>query len=117
MTEHHAPNIKLYLTIFGALMFLSVVTVAVSYLHLPVAGAVLVALIIASIKAGLVAAYFMHLKGEKVLIYGLLGLSVVLVIALYVIPIADSHLIAGEVMHGEASMAEAPSGEHAEKAK
>ena len=47
--------------VFGALMVLTIITVGVSYVHLPVAAAVTVALIVATIKGSLVALYFMHL--------------------------------------------------------
>lgn len=88
--ESHAPNVKLYLLIFAALMVLTVVTVTVSYFHLPPAPAIAVGLMIATVKAGLVAAFFMHLKGERTIIYGLLGLTVLMVIGLFVIPFTDS---------------------------
>ena len=67
MSDHdnHRPNVKLYLIIFGALMVLTVVTVGVSYLHLPKTAAISLGLAIATLKAGLVAAFFMHLNIEK----------------------------------------------------
>ncbi len=75
-SSHEAHDVKkevrVYLIVFGALLFLAIVTVAVSYLHLNVAQAVTLALIIATIKATLVACYFMHLISEKALIYALL---------------------------------------------
>lgn len=58
----HPPNVKRYLMVFAALMVLTVTTVAVSYLHLPIALAVLLGVFIATIKASLVAAFFMHLS-------------------------------------------------------
>ena len=48
---------------------LTVVTVLVSYVNLGVMN-VVVALIIASTKASLVALFFMHLKGESRLVWG-----------------------------------------------
>ena len=66
-TSHGAHDIRAhvrtYLMIFGTLMVLTIVTVAVSYLHLPHTEAVIVALAIATTKASLVAMFFMHLKG------------------------------------------------------
>jgi cytochrome c oxidase subunit 4 len=67
--DHDSPEAirrqaKLYVMIFAALMVLTVVTVAVSYLHLSPALAILVALLIAGIKGSMVAAYFMHLISE-----------------------------------------------------
>jgi len=71
----HVPHVRLYLAIFGALIFLTVLTVLVSYLHLPKAPAVLIALAIASVKASLVGSFFMHLKGEKALILAVIGVT------------------------------------------
>ena len=51
--------------VFGALLVLTLITVGVSYLDLPEVETVVVALIIATTKASLVAMFFMHLKGER----------------------------------------------------
>jgi len=56
-------DVRTYLVIFGILMALLVVTVAVAYIpHLPSTVNVAVALTIAIIKATLVVLYFMHVK-------------------------------------------------------
>ena len=68
-------------------MVLTIVTVAISYLHLPVHLAVTVALIVATIKGGLVACYFMHLISEKKLIYAVLILTVAFFIPLMTLPV------------------------------
>lgn len=83
---------KAYVLVFSALAVLTLLTVAVSYWHLPMAAAVVIGVAIASVKAGLVATYFMHLKGEKVLIYGLLLLTVFFLIFLMVVPMIDFRL-------------------------
>ena len=57
-------------------MVLTIVTVAISRLHLSVPIAVTVALFVAIIKGSLVACYFMHLISEKKLIYAVLALTV-----------------------------------------
>lgn len=67
--ESIKKSIKLYMGVFIALLVLTVVTVAVAYIPFSMTGHVIVALFIASIKAGLVAAFFMHLSHEKKLIY------------------------------------------------
>ncbi|MDX1630392.1 MAG: cytochrome C oxidase subunit IV family protein [Thermoanaerobaculia bacterium] len=61
-------EVKPYILVFVALMALTLITVAVSYLELPTVGAVALALVIASVKGSLVACYFMHLLSEKKLI-------------------------------------------------
>ena len=71
---------KIYITVFAALAVLTVVTVAVSqwdFLNQHRGLAITVALIIASVKAGLVAGYFMHLISERKAIYAILGLTLV----------------------------------------
>ncbi len=75
---------KIYIAVFAALLALTIVTVAVSYLHLAVVPAILLALFIASIKATLVAAYFMHLVTETRIIYAILGLTMVFFFVLLV---------------------------------
>jgi cytochrome c oxidase subunit IV len=80
-------HVRVYISVFVALMVLTMITVAVSYLHLPVAGAVTVALLVATIKGSLVACYFMHLISEKKLIYAVLALTVVFFAALLALPV------------------------------
>ena len=75
-TEDHAPDVKRYLMVFAALLFLTVVTVAVSYLKLPIHLAVILGVFIATVKASLVALFFMHLSNERVIIYWFLGVTV-----------------------------------------
>ena len=76
-TSDHAADIdrhvRIYITVFVALMVLTIITVAISRLHLPVPIAVTVALLVATIKGTLVACYFMHLISEKKLIYAVLA--------------------------------------------
>ena len=50
--EEIKKHVKVYITVFAALAFLTVLTVAASYLKLPLVPAILVALFIASLKAG-----------------------------------------------------------------
>jgi cytochrome c oxidase subunit IV len=91
MTDDHAVDIdkhvRVYITVFVALMVLTIVTVAVSRFHLAVPIAVTVALLVATIKGSLVACYFMHLISEKKLIYAVLGLTAFFFVALMALPI------------------------------
>jgi cytochrome c oxidase subunit 4 len=57
----HISPIIFMIGIFSALIFLTVVTVAVSYVDLGPANT-FVAILVATMKAGLVAAFFMHLR-------------------------------------------------------
>jgi cytochrome c oxidase subunit IV len=90
MEAVHAEDIKKtvrkYIVVFLSLMGLTIVTVAISYLHLPVHMAITVALIVAATKASLVASYFMHLISEKKAIYATLILTVVFFALLMSIP-------------------------------
>jgi len=76
---------RAYLTTLGALLVLTVVTVGLSYVELPTVPTVILALAVASLKAALVAAVFMHLKGERALVYWTLVLTAVLVVVLFVL--------------------------------
>ena len=91
MSGHTAEDIKKetrgYVLVFVALAALTVVTVAVSYLHLSFGAAVLVALFIASIKGFLVAAYFMHLISERKLVYAVLILTTFFFLVLIFLPL------------------------------
>ena len=90
LTADHAAEIdrhvRVYIIVFVALMALTIITVAVSYLHLPPAMAITVALFVATIKGSLVACYFMHLISEKKLIYAVLVITVIKFVALLALP-------------------------------
>jgi cytochrome c oxidase subunit 4 len=90
MANDHAAEIdkhvRVYIAVFVALMVLTVVTVAISRLHLSVPVAVTVALLVATVKGALVACYFMHLISEKRLIYAVLVLTAVFFAALLALP-------------------------------
>ncbi len=81
-------HIKTYIAVFVALMFLTVVTVGISYLHLSTIPAITVALVVASIKGTLVASYFMHLINEKKAILYTLAITAFLFLFLLVVPFA-----------------------------
>jgi cytochrome c oxidase subunit 4 len=88
--EEVKKHVRVYLIVFAALTVLTAVTVMVSYLHLPVHTAVIVALIIASVKGSLVAGYFMHLISEERIIYWVLGLTGAFFIVLMLLPVFTS---------------------------
>ena len=80
-------HVRVYITVFVALMALTVITVAVSYLDLSTPMAIAVALFIAIIKGSLVACYFMHLISEKRLIYVVLGITIFKFVVLMILPV------------------------------
>lgn len=77
MSHHdHSKSVRIYLLVFGALIIGTILTVAAWKVHLPTMFlTVLVALIIASLKASLVAGWFMHLASEQKMIYAILGFT------------------------------------------
>jgi cytochrome c oxidase subunit 4 len=79
-------HVKVYIMVFVALMVLTIITVAISRLHLSVPMAVTVALIVATVKGALVACYFMHLMSEKKLILAVLTLTFAFFIVLLALP-------------------------------
>ena len=90
-TAHTDPaefkkHLKQYYVVFVALACLTAVTVGVSYLKLNRPLAIAVALVIASIKAGLVGAVFMHLISEKKVIYAVLTLTAVFFLLVLLLP-------------------------------
>ena len=93
MGDHAADidkHVRTYVMVFAALAVLTVVTVGVYYLHLPVIAAIGLALLIATIKAGLVACYFMHLISEKKLIYLVLAITASFFVVLLLLPVLTS---------------------------
>jgi cytochrome c oxidase subunit 4 len=89
-TDHAADidkHVKIYITVFVSLMALTLITVGISYLHLPVAMAIAVAMIVATTKGSLVACYFMHLISEKRLIFAVLALTVLFFVVLLFVPV------------------------------
>lgn len=90
-TPHHHVN---YYAIFATLVILTIVTVAATFI--PTENElvkILIALLIASIKAFCVAFFFMHLKFEGKLIYLIMIVPLILCILLICALIPD-------VMHG-----------------
>lgn len=83
--EHHGGHddspeairkeIRKYLYVLGALAVLTVITVAIAQLHLPTGQAIALALVVATVKGTLVAAFFMHLLSERRLIYAVLVIT------------------------------------------
>lgn len=88
-------HVKVYLTVFFVLLVLTVVTVGVSYLHLPIHIAVLVALAVAAVKGTLVACYFMHLISERALIYWILALCAFFFVAILLLPVIVTQTAVG----------------------
>jgi cytochrome c oxidase subunit 4 len=88
--DHHKdPN---YMGVFVALIILTAAEIGIFYLHLPQLVMVISLVLMALAKAGLVAAYFMHLRFERrtlaIIVLTPLILSAVIIIGL--VPDADN---------------------------
>jgi caa(3)-type oxidase subunit IV len=78
--------VRKILLIGAILIFFTVVTVGLSYVELPShSWNIIVGMILATIKAALVALVFMHLNHEAKLIYKFLAFTVVFVTALFLL--------------------------------
>lgn len=84
--SHHEAHTKLYLFVGGALFFLTLVTVWLSYWDF---GShtrnIAVGMALATFKVSLVGAIFMHLKGEKPLIWKFLYFTAFFVLGLFLL--------------------------------
>lgn len=69
-------HVRAYMVVFASLLALTLITVAISYLDLPTAAAVTLALLVATVKGSLVACYFMHLISERKLILIVMAIAV-----------------------------------------
>ena len=74
-SEDPTPATGTYTAVWLALLILLAATIAVSELQLLARFSVLGSLVIASIKAGLVLAFFMHLKYEGRFLKGILTIT------------------------------------------
>lgn len=68
MANGHGTGYGIYVAVWGGLVVLTGATVGVSYIDLGILN-VVVALLIASAKASLVALFFMHLRSENRLVW------------------------------------------------
>ncbi len=87
-------HVRVYVMVFSALAVLTIVTVAISYLRLPTGYAIGIAMAVATVKASLVALYFMHLISEEKVILGLLVLCAAFFAALMFLPVSTETGIA-----------------------
>ncbi len=99
-------SIRTYMMVGAALLVFTGITVAVNQIHLgSVAMNVTVALIIASMKASMVAAIFMHLNHERRWIYGSLLLTLAFFIVLMAVPFLTISDTIGTPIHATAPAA------------
>jgi len=95
MTQHntsstgHVLPLKLYFTVGAALFFLTAVTVGVSFIQFGAFNMV-VALLIAAVKATLVALFFMHLYYDNKFFGAILSISLLFVAVFIILTMYDT---------------------------
>ncbi|MGE0527658.1 MAG: cytochrome C oxidase subunit IV family protein [Bdellovibrionales bacterium] len=80
--HHHIIPFRTYLNVFGALLVLTAITVAVAQVDFGFLNTV-IAMAVASVKAGLVLAWFMHLKYDDRLYLVAMGTGVFFLILMW----------------------------------
>lgn len=85
---HHVSPVSMYLTIFGALLVLMVLTIAVWFVHLGGFGTI-IAMGIALTKAVLVVLFFMHVKDASRLTWIFAGAAFVWLMILFAFTFND----------------------------
>lgn len=90
--EAFRKHIRGYIAVFVALMALTAITVWTASWKLSVPLGIALALAIACTKGTLVAAFFMHLKDEKPLIFYCVALTAFLLLAVLLLPLAGTLL-------------------------
>jgi len=93
MSDHSdvAKHVRGYLIIGATLIIGTVLTVLASYVDLGHHWNIVLALVIATVKASLVALFFMHLISEKQMIYTVLAFTAFFFAGLMFITIAAYH--------------------------
>jgi len=90
-THDIKKEVNLYYKVFGTLIAMSVLTVAVSYINFGVAVAITVALVIATFKGSLVASFFMHLAHERKVVYYILLMTISFFACMMILILATKH--------------------------
>lgn len=85
--EHAQPR---YGRIFWALLILTILELFVANLHLAKQLTILTLVFLAVVKASLVALFYMHLKFEKILLYFIIGVPLVLSFILTLLTMTDA---------------------------
>ena len=100
----HVVSLRLLFAVWGALMVLTIVTVAVTYIPAQLLGpfTLWVALGIAGIKASLVALYFMHLRWDRPLNGIIMAISIAVVIMFVGGALTDTAEYQGDMIPGYA---------------
>ena len=90
-SEDISKHVRGYLIIGATLLVGTVLTVLASYIDLGQSWNIVLALVIATVKASLVALYFMHLISERQMIYLVLGTTFFFFVGLMFLTIWAMH--------------------------
>ena len=83
--EHAEASTKTYMIVWAVLLLLSAIEVYLGYIHLPVALMLSLLMGLSLVKAGMIIAYFMHLKFETTaLVLTLLPMWIIVTCLLFV---------------------------------
>lgn len=94
-------HVRAYIGVFVALAVLTVLTVAASYIKVSMGLHITIALIIATVKASMVAAIFMHLKWERgISIWWTLALCALFFAVLMMLPSFTVYELPPQAQHG-----------------
>src|SRR5262245_19418127 len=107
---HVAKHVRIYLTVFIALLVGTIITVGMYYIHfesMPLT--ITIALFIATVKASLVAGFFMHLVSEKKSIYTVLAVTAFFFAGLMALTVWAMHDFPDNTVHTQQAIP-APSG-------
>jgi cytochrome c oxidase subunit 4 len=103
--EHVAKHVRIYITVFVALLIGTAITVGMYYVHFDsVPLTVTIAVFIATVKASLVAGFFMHLVSEKKSIYTVLGVTAFFFAGLMALTIWAMHDFPDKTIHTQTSV-------------
>ncbi len=72
--EHPEPN---YLAVFFTLAVLTAIEIGLTFINMPRGLLVMMLVVLAFVKVGLVALYFMHLVSEKVLLKAIVAIPLI----------------------------------------
>ncbi len=86
--EPHVIPLRVYFSVLGALLFLTVITVWAAQFDFGIFNAA-IAMLIASTKAVLVLGYFMHLKYDDKLYWVIFGAGIFFLVVMYFFCVVD----------------------------
>ncbi len=88
--HHHIVKPQVYIAVAVALYIFTVLTVWVAGIDLGKIANTVIALLIASVKASLVALFFMHFKYENKILWLMITIPLFLLVVLIALPLVDA---------------------------